>query len=195
VSFTVAQVIAVAEAVERGLARREAEGLDTSRMGPVATIMVGRLDDWIKHVAEKEQITTDPGVIDWAGVACFKRAHQIFVERGYRTRLLSAAFRNHLHWSELVGGDVVISPPYPWQVRLNSSGIDPQPRLDAPVPAAVLETLYGRFPEFRKAYDENGMTPAEFAGFGPTLRTLRQFLAANADLEKFVRDVVVPNPD
>ena len=194
VSFTVAQVVAVAEAVERGLARREAEGLDTSRMGPVATIMVGRLDDWLKHVTEGEQVTTDPGVLDWAGVACFKRAHEIFLERGYRTRLLSAAFRNHLHWSELVGGDVVISPPYPWQVRLNASGIDPLPRLEQPIPSAILASLC-RLPEFRKAYDENGMSHSEFASFGPTLRTLRQFLAANADLEKFVRDVIVPDPD
>ena len=36
VSFTLPQAIAVAEAVERGLKRREAEGLDISSMGPVA---------------------------------------------------------------------------------------------------------------------------------------------------------------
>ena len=47
VCFTVPQAIAVAEAVERGLKRREAEGRETSRMGPVCTIMVGRLDDWL----------------------------------------------------------------------------------------------------------------------------------------------------
>ena len=48
VSFTLPQAIAVAEAVERGLKRREAEGLDISTMGPVCTLMVGRLDDWLK---------------------------------------------------------------------------------------------------------------------------------------------------
>src|SRR5205823_4514222 len=48
VSFTVPQVIAVAEAVERGLARREAEGEDVGAMRPVATMMIGRLDDWMQ---------------------------------------------------------------------------------------------------------------------------------------------------
>jgi transaldolase len=48
VSFTVAQAVAVGEAIERGLVRREAEGLDASWMGPVVTIMGGRLDDWLK---------------------------------------------------------------------------------------------------------------------------------------------------
>jgi len=54
VSFTVPQALAVAEAVERGLRRREREGKDIYRMGPVCTIMVGRTDDWIKVVCEKE---------------------------------------------------------------------------------------------------------------------------------------------
>jgi transaldolase len=45
VSFTLPQCIAVAEAVERGLKRREREGKSIAAMGPVCTIMVGRLDD------------------------------------------------------------------------------------------------------------------------------------------------------
>ena len=45
---TLPQCIAVAEAVERGLRRRESEGKDIAPMGPVCTIMVGRLDDWLK---------------------------------------------------------------------------------------------------------------------------------------------------
>ena len=55
VSFTLPQAIAVAEAVERGLKRREAEGLDISTMGPVCTMMVGRLDDWLKVLHDKTE--------------------------------------------------------------------------------------------------------------------------------------------
>ncbi|MGH9202044.1 MAG: transaldolase family protein, partial [Vicinamibacterales bacterium] len=63
VSFTLPQAVAVAEAVERGLKRREADGHDVSAMGPVCTIMVGRLDDWLKVVIDKEAISTDPGFL------------------------------------------------------------------------------------------------------------------------------------
>src|SRR5439155_20140233 len=94
VCFTLPQCIAVAEAVERGLRQRESEGKQIESMGPVCTIMVGRLDDWLKVNAEKENIAIDPGHLEWAGVAVFKKAYQIFRERGYRVRLLSAAFRN-----------------------------------------------------------------------------------------------------
>lgn len=195
VSFTVPQALAVAEAVEAGLRRRDAEGLDTASMGPVCTIMVGRLDDWMKVSAEKAGVVLDPGYYEWAGVAAFKRAYGIYRERGYRTRLLSAAFRNVMHWSELVGGDVVISPPFSWQVRFNASSVEPVARIDEPVAPHVVEALYAALPEFRAAYDPDGMAPAEFDAFGATRRTLRQFLAANNELEALVRDVLVPNPD
>jgi transaldolase len=195
VSFTLPQCVAVAEAVERGLRRREREGLPIAAMGPVCTIMVGRLDDWLKAVAEKDGITVDPGHLEWAGVAVFKKSYRLFRERGYRIRLLSAAFRNHMHWSELIGGDVVISPPFAWQVRLNASGIPVVPRIDNPVDPRIVETLHTRFAEFRKAYDEGGLTVPDFDAYGATRRTLRQFIAACADLDALVRDFVVPNPD
>ena len=196
VSFSVAQTIAVAEAIERGLKRREAEGLDISQMGPVCTIMVGRVDDWVKVSAEKTGVTIDPGIMEWAGVAVFKNAYKIYQERGYRTRLLSAAFRNHMHWSELVGGDVVISPPYPWQVRINKSGLKPNLNsINEPIASRILDPLLENLPEFRKMYDVDGLKVEEFTNLGATLRTLRGFLQSVNDLEAFVRDVTIPNPD
>jgi len=195
VSFTLPQSIAVAEAVERGLKRREREGKDVATMGPVCTIMVGRLDDWLKVIAERENITIDPGYLEWAGVAVFKKAYSLYRERGYRTRLLSAAFRNHMHWSEFIGGDVVISPPYSWQVRFNASDVAVRPRIDDPVDPKVVDELTRKFKEFRRASEEDGLTPEEFDSFGATRRTLRQFIAACYDLNAIVRDFQIPNPD
>jgi len=196
VSFSVAQTIAVAEAIERGLKRREAEGLDISQMGPVCTIMVGRVDDWVKVGAEKMSANVDPEILEWSGVAVFRNAHKIYTERGYRTRLLSAAFRNHMHWSEILGGDSVISPPYAWQVKINEMGITPNLNsINEPIPDHILNPLLENFPEFRKMYDVDGLKVEEFTNFGATLRTLRGFLQSVNDLESFVRDVTVPNPD
>lgn len=195
VCFTLPQCIAVAEALERGLKRREAEGKDISTMGPICTIMVGRLDDWLKVVAETENITLDPGFLEWAGVAVFKKTYRLFRERGYRIRLLSAAFRNHMHWSEFIGGDVVISPPYAWQVRYNASDIEVIPRIDNPVDPRIVSELHKKFLDFRRAYSEDGLSVDEFDSFGSTRRTLRQFIAACHDLDALVRDFMIPNPD
>jgi transaldolase len=195
VSFTLPQAIAVAEAVERGLRRREANGQDISRMGPVCTIMVGRLDDWLKVLHDKHNLSVDPGYLEWAGVAVFKKAYRIYQERGYRLRLLSAAFRNHMHWSEFIGGDVVISPPSSWQKRYNESDIEVTPRIDTPVDPKIVDALLRKFPDFERAYNEDGLTPEEFDTFGSTRRTLRQFIAACAEMNAIVRDIILPNPD
>lgn len=195
VSFTVPQVIAVAEAVERGLRRREEAGEDVSTMRPVATMMIGRLDDWMQAVAERDGIVMTPGTTSWAGVACFKRAYGVFQERGYRTRLLAAAYRHQLHWTELIGGDVVLTIPYKWQRLFNASGIEVTARIDEPVPADVLDELERKLPDFRRAYDADGLAVEDFDSYGATVRTLRTFIASYRDLTEMVREVMLPNPD
>lgn len=193
VSFSVAQAVQSAQAIERGLDRRAADGKDISTMGPVVTIMGGRLDDWLKHVVARDGIFIDASALEWAGVAALKKAHAIFTERGYRSRVLSAAFRNVNQWAELVGGDLVVSPPFAWQQIIQNSDYEVVEKIDTPVREDYLEELH-RIEDFRRAYDEDGMTAAEFDTFGPTLRTLRQFLGANGDLEALVREILVPAP-
>jgi transaldolase len=195
VCFTLPQCVAVAQAVERGLNRREKEGKEIAGMGPVCTIMVGRLDDWLKFVADKRHLAVDPGYLEWAGVAVFKKTYRLFQERGYRTRLLSAAFRNDMHWSEFIGGDVVISPPHKWQVRFNQSNIEVVSRIDNPVDPDIIQSLLSNFDDFRKAYTENGLLPEEFDTFPPTVRTLRQFISACYELNGQIRELMLPNPD
>jgi transaldolase len=194
VCFTLPQCIAVAEAVERGLTRREGERKDIKSMGPVCTIMVGRLDDWLKVQLERKEITIDPGIIEWAGVAVFKKTYGIYRERGYRLRLLSAAFRNHMQWSELIGADVVISPPSAWIKRFNAGDVEVRSRIDDPVDPEVVNQLLAHFPDFRRAYSEDGLSTEEFDTFAPTVRTLRQFVAACTDLDVLVRDVMLADP-
>ena len=140
------------------------------------------------------RLSFDPGYLEWAGVAVFKKAYAEFQTRGLRARLLSAAYRNVMHWSEFVGGNVVVSPPFAWQTRFQASGIDPVDRMHVPVDPRIVTTLYSQLPEFRRAYDVDGLTPAEFAEYGATRKTLRQFLEADEELDRIVRDVLLPAP-
>ena len=195
VCFSVPQSLAVAEAVERGLTRREKDGRTITRMGPVCTIMVGRLDDWLKVTANRNDIVTEPEYPEWAGVAAMKKAYVIYKQRGYRLRLLSAATRNHMHWSEFIGGDVVVTLTHEWQKRFNASDIEVIPRMDSPVDPQIIDGLYKKFADFRRAYDENGMTVDEFDDYGPNVRTLRQFIDGYHSLVGTIRDFMLPNPD
>lgn len=195
VSFTVAQALAAAEAIERGLRRRDAESLPTDRMGPVVTLMMGRIEDWLRAVVDRDGLSVSPDALPWTGVAVFKRAYGLFRDRGYRARLLGAAMRHHYHWSELIGGDVVITMPASWQRRFNASDIEVRPRIDDPVAPAIVDELQARLPDFVRAYEPDGLAIAEFDGFGATARTLRAFIASYQELLNHVTDALIPNPD
>jgi transaldolase len=195
VSFSVPQALAAGEAIERGLRRREAEGLPVESMGPVVTVMMGRIEDWLRVLEARDSIAADPEAIPWAGVAVMKRTAEEFARRGLRARPLGAAIRHRLHWTELVGGDVVLSFPHSWWVRFQASGIDPVPRFNDPIEPRYLDELRRRFPDFERAYEPDGMTPDAFDTFGPSVRTLRSFIASYHDLLHAVTDVVLPNPD
>jgi transaldolase len=99
-----------------------------------------------------------------------------------------------MQWSELIGADAVISPPSAWQKRFNASDVDVRPRIDEAVDPRVVDDLLRHFPDFRRAYSEDGLALDEFDSYPPTVRTLRQFIGACADLEALVRDFVLPDP-
>jgi transaldolase len=195
VSFSVAQAVAAAEAVERGLQRRDAEGLRTDDMGPVITIMVGRIEDWLRALVERDGTVVHPSALANSGVAVFKRAYRIFKERGFRSRLLAAAIRHHLHWSEFVGGDVVITLPSAWQKKFNASRVKVRERMDDPVDPAYIDELLASFPDFERAFEPDGLSVSEFDTFAPTVRTLRAFISSYHDLLAAVTDAQLPNPD
>ncbi len=188
VSFTVSQAVALGEAFERGLDRAKKNGADLTRLHPYMTLMVGRLDDLLQRVMATKQIAIDPGYIAWAGIAVFKRAHEIFKERGFRSSLLAAAYRHHLHWSQLIGPGVILTMPYPWWKQFEASDIEVEATLDRKVRPEVVETLQRKFKDFNLAYDEGAIAPEAFASYGATAHTLNQFLGGFQDLLGLVRE-------
>lgn len=187
VSFTVAQALAVAAALERGYRRRERAHPGDRPFPNYITLMVGRVDDHLKRVAEEQKIATTSGVLDWAGIAVFKNAYRLIRERGYRGTLLAAAYRHNGHWSEIIGRDVLQTIPYAWWTKFNQLPLAPSLTLDTPVDPAILGELRTKFPDFIRAYDEEALKPEEFVHFGATRHTLDQFLSGYADLLVQVR--------
>ncbi len=190
VSFTVAQAVAVAEAVERGLSRRKNAGLPVEQMGPVCTLMLGRTDDWCKKYVSREGLITDPECLEWAGIAVLKEAYRIYQERGYTTRLLTAACRNHYHWSALIGGDLAQTINFSWFQRFDNSRIEVKDRMAEPVPAPYLAELM-QLSEFRKSFEETGQTPEEFETYGGFKDTLEGFLAGYDELCGLIRGYMI----
>jgi transaldolase len=172
VSFTVPQVLAIAERHRAGSARAKAAGIKPGKCFSV--IMIGRLDDYLREIAHDTKAAVSESDIRLAGLAVTKRAYSIYKERGYDAVLLVAALRGDYHLTELAGADLLMS------IHPNSQGLfvtkdhPREERIDNPVPADAIERLQ-QMPEFVRAYEPDGMTPNDFMALGVTQRTLCQF--------------------
>ena len=179
-----------------GFGRREAEGLRVDDMGPVITIMMGRLEDWLRVLTERDGIVCDPDAIPWAGVAVFKRAYRIFQERGpacpsarggHPSSLpLERAHRRRVRRDAAVDAGRSASTPRPSRCARGSTN---------PSNPRIVDELLTRFPDFARAYEPDGLAAVSSTPSGPTARTLRAFIASYHDLLHAVTDAVLPNPD
>ena len=190
VSFTVSQALAVAEAMERGLNRREQAGRDNSTMHPVCTIMTGRIEDWLREVMAAQEIIVDPSAIDFSGIAVFKKTYRIYCERNYRARLLVAAYRSHYHWSQFIGGNISMTIPPNWLRQFANSDIECKNRINDAVDPLLVEQLRKHFVDFVRAIEPDGLKPEEFDTFGPACRTLMQFLKGYDDMVAMIRGLM-----
>jgi len=86
-----------------------------------------------------------------------------------------------------------------WFQEIGSTALDlpveVRPRIDEPVDAAIVAELTDALPEFRLAYEPDGLAPDELERYGATVRTLRTFIGASYDLQARIRDVTLPDPD
>ncbi|MGD0227496.1 MAG: transaldolase family protein [Terriglobia bacterium] len=173
VSFTVAQAIAVAERYRRGLARARQAVVKPGRC--FAVLMIGRLDDYLRDVAQDRRADVTEADIRQAGLAVAKRAYAIFQERGYEATLLPAAMRGAPHVQDLAGADMTLSIHPSIQAPLLKADPPRQLRIGIPVPEEVVRRLL-TIPEFARAYEPDAMKPEEFITFGLSQRVLSQFL-------------------
>ena len=172
-SFTVPQVLAVAEAAKRGKQRALEAGIKPALS--IAVLMVGRLDDYLRDVAQDQESVATESDIRQAGTACIKKAYKLFAERGYDTFLMPAGCRGGYHIAALAGARMIcsISPKIQEElVRLEGPFSE---QIETCVDDAVIQRL-STLAEFRKAYEVEGMSEEEFITFGSTNRTIDQFI-------------------
>ena len=172
VSFTVPQVLAVAERHRSGVKRAGAKGIEPGRC--FAVIMIGRIDDYLREVSHDRKASVGEEAITQAGLAITKRAYRIYRERGYGATLLVAAMRGNYHMTELAGGELILSIHPKYQDLILQAEPSQEQRIDGEVDPKAIEQLR-KIPEFVRAFEPDGMAPEEFITFGVTQKTLTQF--------------------
>jgi transaldolase len=195
--FTVAQLLAVGEAAKAGLADAEANGADLRNWRSCAVMMLGRYEDHpvFREQAQARGIELTDADLRWAGIAIFRKAHRLFRERGYPSKLMAASMRlgptvdgiqRVWHLEKLAGADAVLTVfPNIFEAFLRAYRDLPLPSVvDEPVPPDTLEKL-SAIPYFAEAYAEDGLAPADFAQHPALQATAASFTEAMEKVEAF----------
>jgi transaldolase len=140
------------------------------------THISGIFDEYLYKTASRERIGISPAVIDQAGCIIARREYHLLKERGYATTLLGGGARGLHHFTEMVGGDAHVTINWSTAEELIKIDGPVVSRIDEEAPQSVVDELRERFPDFRKAYDEDGLSVEEFAGFGPVRLFRNAFL-------------------
>jgi transaldolase len=195
--FTVAQLVAVGEAAQAGLAEARQRGVDLRYWRSCAVMMLGRYEDAppLQIQAKERGINLSEADVRWAGIAIFRKAHRLFKERAYPSKLMAASMRlgptidgvrRVWHIEKLAGANAVLTIfPNIFEAFIPVyANLPLEPQIDEPAPDEVMERLM-QLPYFVEAYDERGLAPADFVNHPALQLTAASFADSMAKVERF----------
>ena len=177
VCVSIPQILAAAEANERGIKRAKAAGLAPAPS--TAALVMGRLQDYLAAINQQRNTGLPTSDLETAVLAMTKRCYGIMRERGYSQLLMPAAFRAPRQVTELAGATVHMTIHPKIQdaiIKAEAEGvIQRKMAIDDPVDMEAVNRVATALPEFAQAYDPEGIRPQDFDAFGATIMTLDGF--------------------
>jgi transaldolase len=168
--FSVAQAVAMCELYAAAAAK-------SGNAPPFfLTHITGIYDEEIQAQVAAQGIEISEDVLRQAGTIVMRKQYRVIKERGYATTMLGGGARAPYHFTEWVGGDAHITINYSTFEELFALDPPVVNRIDAEDDAAVIAELRDKIPDFRRAYDDDGLAPHEFADFKPLLRFRKNFI-------------------
>jgi transaldolase len=160
--FGVSQMIAICETYER-LSKKSGK-----KPKLYMSHIAGIYDDYLKAYVEEYKIDISPDVLWQGGLAVARKVYDVMVDRGFHATFIGGGARGLHHFTEMVGGRVVVT--INWEGTADKLLEQDPPvvyRLFNPVPHKVIDELMEKLPDFRRGYLEDGLSPEEFEAFGP----------------------------
>jgi transaldolase len=159
-------------AIRQGVDVCELHNKVASKTGKPSILWISHIsgiyDDYLKNCVQKQHIDISPDVYWQGGLAVARKLYKIMTERGYKATFIGGGARGLHHFTEMVGGDVVIT--INWQGtadKLLESNPPVVYRLFNPVPQHVIDELMAKLPDFKRGYVDEGLTIDEYEEFGP----------------------------
>lgn len=204
-SYTVAQFLECARAVEEGLAVTQRTGNRNMPWRAVVTYMIGRYGGQGNLVrdATEHGVELRPLDVRWAEIAVLKSIDQIFRAHSRPVKMLLSSLETEdagtvsMHLQQTAGANIVYTckPRFVEAItrrELELVDFDPG-AIDEPVPKAVLDRLV-RVPYFQQAIQPDGISPERFAEHSAFVATHAEVNRNTARLLDFVKHTIAELP-
>jgi transaldolase len=130
--------------------------------------IAGIYDDYLRNYVQENDVQISPDVLHQAGLAAARKVYRIMTERAYKCTFIGGGARGLHHFTEMVGGRVVVTINWAGTAdKLLEQNPPVMYRLFNPVPDKVIDELMEKLPDFRRGYLEDGLSIEEFEDFGP----------------------------
>jgi len=139
--------------------------------------ITGIYDEYLRELVTEQEIDISPDVLWQAGLAIARKLYTLMRQRNLDATLVGGGARGLHHFTEMVGGEVVVT--------INWSGsadalleLDPPVvfRFFNPVEQYVIDELTTKLPDFQRGYSEDGLEPEEYEDFGPVVLFRSSFI-------------------
>jgi len=131
------------------------------------THITGILDDHFKRVLQEQEIDLSEEAVKWAGLSIAKKEYALLKERNYPGIMIGGGARKLEDFTELVGGDLHITINWKGTADKLLEKNDPVvSRIDSYPEPALIEELMEKLPDYRRAFETDGMEPHEYYDYG-----------------------------
>jgi transaldolase len=161
--FSVAQAVEVCELYER------ITNKTGNRPAFFTTHITGIYDQYISELLKNKKLDADLAIVSKAGCIVGRKIYHLLKQRGYHTTLLGGGVREPLHFTGFVGGDMHITMNYNTIVELGELKEQVVSQIDGVTSPSDVSLLRGAIPDFKRAYDDDGLSTEEYSGYGPVV--------------------------
>jgi len=169
--FAISQMIAICEVYKKV---SEKTG---NKPAFYITHITGIFDEYLqKECISPLDIAIDKKSQAIAGLSVARKQYRVFKERGYSGTLLGGGARTLTHFTGVVGGEMHIT--INWSTAEEILKLNPsiENTLAAETSSDIIDELCSTLPDFKRAWDIDGLAVEEFKDFGPVQRFRRQFI-------------------
>lgn len=176
VPINATEVMSVHQALDVCEVYREATAGMKLRSPIYLSHIAGIFDEYITEYAARISANVPKDYLWQAGIAVAKKIDQLMREMCTSVGLISGGARGLQHFTEMIGCKCVVTINWSGTADvLLGKDLPVVQRFLQPTPLSVTDALCETLPDFRKAYDTNGLKPDEYEEFGPVVRFRSSF--------------------